>query len=1250
MHGERFAIDDNFQRIARLHLIKLIITQNAMSDLLEVECFKCNMCDSWQMNLRQMRQHFERHHTEVQVDSLHGFQSSKCARTGTRNAWRPIHTQAPVQVAADTWRTQSLFAQRSLFGASEFSVPIDTMRLFFPPKKGSGLHNEIKLLNDIRKEVKQFLDWIRSECIESWSCDLRNRMSSHGFKPIQDVSYPKYLSTLTAFVYFCRHCPWTMLPSNPSAAGILWSALSETKTEIRAMYMAEKFFLYSYACMGRGESSRDLAFISSDCAYLKYGLRGGFLHYCLKIIANTDVSGMNDASRFLSVTESCAFKQVSNLKNTANSCMPVTSHQPISWTPETNYSSLTVLSVGVTLTHETICHAFSRILEFVGSVLDTYGVPKISVEQFRTIKDSPTSTHAGEGLVGFNPSLFSERDAWVTSKTNVKTGKDRDNFFNDSYACANHFVAGIHLSAGPGFRGTEDASLLLVNSLSQSPRNIRAIGQGKDLQFCVIPVYSKQRPLSNGQPGLVAKFLPVELAFLLGRYIYFFKHLEGIVSGQTSNCATFLVTNCGNPVDFGTYNYVLNSVFRSIGIAMGISDLRHALEGFARHLPCQDSSQNTSMARHSLFANHSAKSSHGYGRDDFTVATVDADILEQDERVSHSWNTQILKYSNRLSGVMDLECETILKRKAPDTPSTFTTSCVTEAPAKRLFGSEQPALGCLTAAPAQFPLSQLQFHCIEFINETTVDSAVVIPTGSGKTRIIEMFGSRTGVSVAISPFSKLSTQLQTTLGEGVFRWPLSCSEEYCIQNAKKIVVAIEHCEYNSAFIYFLTRLNERRRITKFFVDEVHHLLQAGNPEFRRCLGNFWTFRSRLVELNIRAQVVGLTATLRNCDVQLLCQLLTGIFQPMPIFRRSCYRSSITMELIWAHGDAEAQKKCVESSLMDAQIGKTIVFSTTLNIVNSVASELRCQAVTSGISLDAAAFEATNLISASSCAGHGLDLKDIMIVAILGVPFDVETLLQWAGRIRKTGKVKIFLNETLVKALSRRQDRRGELARVFLENKEKGTDLQRECCDLIDHCGQVRSSPIQGFEEQSYAASLVTVLEKSGRDNTQSSKEPSLVFGLKDVVNLKHQLLAFMASIPSDYCSVCYILGVRSGSECGTTCRKFAGICIRCFQKHSYKDCKNNRFAMPGNSLCYKCFLPFQKGIGPDLHPCEIGPHCTTSMCDVLPRVVFILYHSNSVHIPSNLHGCCHKFLEWLATMDRQSGLFGILTLLKQVMM
>ena len=54
-----------------------------------------------------------------------------------------------------------------------------------------------------------------------------------------------------------------------------------------------------------------------------------------------------------------------------------------------------------------------------------------------------------------------------------------------------------------------------------------------------------------------------------------------------------------------------------------------------------------------------------------------------------------------------------------------------------------------------------------------------------------------------------------------------------------------------------------------------------------------------------------------------------------------------------------------------------------------------------------------------------------------------------------------------------------------------------------------------------------------------------------------------------------------------------GKCIKCFQKHAYKDCSSRRFALPGKTLCYKCFLPFVKGVGPDLHPGSIGSWCTS---------------------------------------------------------
>ncbi len=127
--------------------------------------------------------------------------------------------------------------------------------------------------NSITKLLLQFLNWIEEQCFQEWSCDLRNRMVGHGFKPIQSGSHSKYIAFISAFCFLCRHCEWRAAPRTLSVGDILWAALSEAMYEIRMMYMVEKSFFYSYQCMGRGKSSRDLPFFASECAYLKYGLR-----------------------------------------------------------------------------------------------------------------------------------------------------------------------------------------------------------------------------------------------------------------------------------------------------------------------------------------------------------------------------------------------------------------------------------------------------------------------------------------------------------------------------------------------------------------------------------------------------------------------------------------------------------------------------------------------------------------------------------------------------------------------------------------------------------------------------------------------------------------------------------------------------------------------------------------------------------------------------------------------------------------
>ena len=1111
-----------------------------MSMASSITCFKCPDCESWHPDVIAVRQHMTRRHQRPLVQVQEELQSCLCSQTGPRRTYMPI---AELLVAPDNFRTQSLFAQRSLFGKNVPSLDSTTMLTYFPPI------NEKGLIVDIRKEVKEFMTWIEEQCCQEWSCDLRNRMAGHGFKPIQSGSQPKYISVIAAFCFFCRHCQWVRKPSNLSVGNIMWAALSEAKSEIRMMYMVEKFFFYSYHCMGRGRSSRDLPFLASECAYLKYGLRGGFLHYCLKILNNTDVSGVQEASRHFS--DPGAFVQLCSLKNIATSCMPVSNHQHISWNQDANFSSLTVLSVGVVLSHHTIRIAFARVLEFVQAILDTYEVPGLSLQRFKTIKDSPTSTHAGEGLVVFNPDLMQGHQEWLAVKGQMDDSQKR-HFLNDSYACANHLVVGLHLSAGPGFRGTEDASITLVNSFTQAPRNIRATGMGNQLQICIIPEYCKQRPLSMGRPQLVAKFLPVRLAVLLIRYMLCMKTLEGLISCETKNCATFLVTNCGHPVKAETYNQVLNGVFRSVGIGVDLAQLRHGLEGFARHLP-EVETDSAGLKRNRLMANHSASSSAGYSRDDFTVAQIDADILQQDEDNSHVWNTVILNSSNRLSDVDGSdECLTVTKismeqgaaqqgssklqsllpllpgqqESKPKELATIssrdslhyssndsmypeasvqcisTSTCFQEqecsnellderleacpsqmtrghskdnkllpvvqghhssllqgqhyggrldaclSPLSGDHSKDHTRLPMLQGHQAALQLTQVQVESIQFLSSVKEDSAIILPTGSGKTRIIQTFGEGDSVVIVITPFQKLGVQLLDVLGGKAFRWPLvDCSDARCIAQASFIVTAIEHCEYNSAFIQFIKEINESRGISKIFVDEVHHLLEADKADFRPRLGAFWTFRNRLKAVGVHALVVGLTATLRSIDIPRLTELISGSHGTMPNFRRSCYRSSVQFQVGWTESDSDAQEMCIKETLALDEKGKVIVFGTTIDIVTLLAQRMDCQAVTSGVSIDFGRFDKKRIIVASSCAGHGLDMKDIYAVNILGVPFDAETLLQWAGRIRKSGFVKLFLNRRLVASLSRRNDRRGELAKVIVEAAEN--NIQDACCRLLD---------------------------------------------------------------------------------------------------------------------------------------------------------------------------------------------------------
>jgi superfamily II DNA/RNA helicase len=48
-----------------------------------------------------------------------------------------------------------------------------------------------------------------------------------------------------------------------------------------------------------------------------------------------------------------------------------------------------------------------------------------------------------------------------------------------------------------------------------------------------------------------------------------------------------------------------------------------------------------------------------------------------------------------------------------------------------------------------------------------------------------------------------------------------------------------------------------------------------------------------------------------------------------------------------------------------------------------------------------------ILVATSCAGTGLDIGSVTQIVIVGLPYSVEQLVQWAGRCRGDGFISVF---------------------------------------------------------------------------------------------------------------------------------------------------------------------------------------------------------------------------------------------------
>ena len=142
--------------------------------------------------------------------------------------------------------------------------------------------------------------------------------------------------------------------------------------------------------------------------------------------------------------------------------------------------------------------------------------------------------------------------------------------------------------------------------------------------------FTKQRKYTSGIHVLV-KFLPIDFAIVLANVILMVKPVEAEFSKylhQTcpQQTLSFLFTEYGMTVKAETMNQTMAKCFKEYGLDINMSDLRHAMEGFAHKLGKPSAVWDKVLTS---LANHTPETSSRYARDQNNVIDVPADICEE---------------------------------------------------------------------------------------------------------------------------------------------------------------------------------------------------------------------------------------------------------------------------------------------------------------------------------------------------------------------------------------------------------------------------------------------------------------------------------------------------------------------------------------------------------------------------------------------------------------------------------------------
>ncbi|KAF6745345.1 P-loop containing nucleoside triphosphate hydrolase protein, partial [Ephemerocybe angulata] len=283
---------------------------------------------------------------------------------------------------------------------------------------------------------------------------------------------------------------------------------------------------------------------------------------------------------------------------------------------------------------------------------------------------------------------------------------------------------------------------------------------------------------------------------------------------------------------------------------------------------------------------------------------------------------------------------------------------------------------------------------------------LVTPTGSGKTYpplIASRWYDKGSTTVWLLPMLSMREQLVKRCKEQGLSFELYDTPSTPLNAPSNLIVSIESTA-KEEFTRYLEQLCATQSIARFVLDEAHLLLT--HESFRPIMNTLsWAGQKSV-------QVVLLTATLPVNLVERLFEA-TGLVAPI-VLRMTTERRNISINVSVLDGSSAVREEVIsrfQKARESHPTHRILIFSRSKSEVESLATSLKIPSVHGSLEQDVMQSilqsfrDGTELaLSCTTCLGVGFDVPDVSFVIHAGLPWDLLSYAQEAGR---AGRSKQF---------------------------------------------------------------------------------------------------------------------------------------------------------------------------------------------------------------------------------------------------